>query len=123
MYVLNYMYRDADNYKQHGEVTLSRALTEQETERIRRALDMGEYFIPQQVGMPPLQMNFGGIDPDSDHAWHELGDVSEAYGPNTRNHGGEYDTDELIAAFEQAAQDGWDDTKYDPVNRINPDWR
>jgi hypothetical protein len=70
---IEYLYRDADNYKQFGSVVLRGEITSQERERIKASLDSGEYFIPSQVGLPDLQPKMISFpDRDADHVWHEL---------------------------------------------------
>jgi hypothetical protein len=76
-YRIEYLYRDAANYKQFASVVLVGAITSQELHTIAAALDSGLYFIPSQVGLPDLQSAMSGFpDPESDHVWHEL-DVQE----------------------------------------------
>ena len=70
---VEYLYRDADNYKQFASVVLSGEITPEERARIATALDNGEYFIPSQVGLEDLQTRMPFFpNPDSDHVWHEL---------------------------------------------------
>jgi hypothetical protein len=70
---IEYLYRDAGNYKQFGSVVLRGAITPQEIGTIKAGLESGEYFIPNQVGLPDLQPNMPGFpDRDADHVWHEL---------------------------------------------------
>lgn len=70
---LEYLYRDASNYKQYGSVVLEGALS---VEAIRHLLIDGEYFIPSQTGLPDLQQKFGAqgfaYPTEDDHAWHEV---------------------------------------------------
>lgn len=71
--LLEYLYRDASNYKQHGSVVMAGALSLKD---IRHLLIDGEYFIPLQAGLPDLQHKFGeqGFEypTEDDHAWHEI---------------------------------------------------
>jgi len=71
--LLEYLYRDASNYKQHGSVVLQGTISPKD---IRPLLIDGEYFIPSQVGLPDLQHKFRdqGVDypTGDDHAWHEI---------------------------------------------------
>ena len=70
---IEYLYRDADNYKQFASVVLVGAITPAELDTIGAALDSGLYFIPSQIGLPDLQSAMPGFpDPESDHVWHEL---------------------------------------------------
>ena len=71
--LLEYLYRDASNYKQHGSVVLEGTISLKD---IRHLLIEGEYFIPSQAGLPDLQHKFKeqGFEypTEDDHAWHEI---------------------------------------------------
>ncbi len=71
--MLEYLYRDASNYKQYGRVVLAGALSIKD---IRHLLIDGEYFIPSQAGLPDLQHKFRAqgfeYPTEDDHAWHEV---------------------------------------------------
>ena len=47
-----YLYRDAGNYKVHNECVIQGELSKEQIQSILDCCDMGEYFIPRQVGMP-----------------------------------------------------------------------
>lgn len=49
---ISYLYRDASNYKQHNEVTVPGTFSEEQIDVIIGCLDLGEYFIPKQIGFP-----------------------------------------------------------------------
>jgi hypothetical protein len=71
--LLEYLYRDASNYKQHGSVVLQGAISLKD---IRPLLIDGEYFIPSQAGLPDLQYKFKAqgfeCPSEDDHTWHEI---------------------------------------------------
>lgn len=71
--VLEYMYRDASNYKQHHSVVLRGRLSETE---MKPYLIDGMFLIPSSVGLPDLQERFrdqGFKYPnEDDHVWHEV---------------------------------------------------
>ena len=69
---IHYMYRDASNYKAHGEVIISGELKQEGLDAIIKTLDDGEHFIPAQVGMPELQSTLTSFPSEDDHVWHEL---------------------------------------------------
>ena len=71
---ISYLYRDADNYKQHNECVIAGTLTAEQTRTIKDCCDMGEYFIPRQVGLP--ERRFDRYDPAVDHCWFELDEDS-----------------------------------------------
>ena len=48
---INYLYRDADNYKKYNSVVVPGVFTEDEKQRIIDSLD-GVYFVPDAVGFP-----------------------------------------------------------------------
>lgn len=71
----DYMYRDAGNFKALGTVILGEELEEADQGLIRERLSSGEFFIAEQVGVPPLYRELykwsGGPTRD-DHCWHEF---------------------------------------------------
>ncbi|MCP1674560.1 hypothetical protein J2T57_001662 [Natronocella acetinitrilica] len=128
----SYLYRDASNYKNAGEVLLRAqgdADVEAIEERLRKTLDDGEYFIASQVGVPEvfLWSAEADYDPDDeetfpddlgpgkyvvsddDHSWHEFSCLeaidAEAVSPDDRKAAREIG--EFLAAFERAAKRGW----------------
>jgi hypothetical protein len=70
-----YLYRDAGNFKAFGEVLLEGELKPVEQQLIRDRLFSGEFFIAEQVGVPPLYRQLyewsGGPTKD-DRCWHEF---------------------------------------------------
>ncbi len=105
-----YMYRDASNYKQHGEAIFSNEthLPLDEIEKqIRSYLNDGEFFITRQVH---LEERFFEVLYDDDHPWHEfLGvDASEdpAFDPD---HEHKRDIAEFLSDLEKAHRAGWDE--------------
>lgn len=67
---ISYLYRDADNYKMHNKCVIAGTLTTEQTRTIKDCCEMGEYFIPRQVGLP--ERRFDRYDPTVDHCWFEL---------------------------------------------------
>ncbi len=49
---ISYLYRDADNYKMHNKCVIAGTLTTEQARTIKDSCEMGEYFIPRQVGLP-----------------------------------------------------------------------
>ena len=71
--VFDYLYRDASNYKAFGSVWLTGTLTEAERTELVECLDGSEFFVAEQVGVPPLYrvlFEDGGGPTEDDHAWH-----------------------------------------------------
>ena len=67
---INYLYRDANNFKVHNEAVIEGLLTEQQMDDIINCLDEGEYFVPSAVSLP--ECKFDKYDPEADHPWFEL---------------------------------------------------
>jgi hypothetical protein len=78
MIILEYLYRDAGNFKAFGSVALSGILTTAEMEEIRARLLPDGLFIAEQLGIPPLYgelYRWSGGPTSEDHCWHELVDI------------------------------------------------
>ena len=69
--MFEYLYRDASNYKAFRSVVLDGEWSQDLIEGIRSSLIDGEYFVPQMVGLEPLQAQVGKWNSD-DHDWHEV---------------------------------------------------
>lgn len=67
---INYLYRDADNYKVHNECVITGEITQEQIDTIISTLEDGEYFIPHLVGLP--EKKFDTYDPQADHPFFEL---------------------------------------------------
>ncbi len=71
---LSYCYRDASGYQQSEEVILAGELSFQQD--IQPYLYEGEFFVPDQVGLPNLQGRFEDFPNEDDHPWHTIVEVS-----------------------------------------------
>jgi hypothetical protein len=74
--VFDYLYRDADNYKTFGSVWLRGTLTDAERGELVACLDGGEFFVAEQVKVPPLYAGLfqhGEGPTEEDHGWHSFG--------------------------------------------------
>ncbi len=80
---VNYLYRDAANYKQWHSVVLAGELTDAQRALITGALDDGDYFIAEQVGLPNLRERWRSHYDDIDHVWHELTSIDTVDDPPT----------------------------------------
>ena len=72
--VFEYLYRDASNWKSWGKLLLTGSFTSAEYAHMEAKLDIGQFFIPEQIGIPPLfrKPNESSFEPTSDdHVWHE----------------------------------------------------
>ena len=105
-----YMYRDASNYKQHGEVILPNEtlLTVEEVDKqIRSVLSDGLFFIARQV---QIEERFFDVVSEDDHPWHEFVMVEATTDP-TFDPVPEQQRDitNFLKELEQAHRSGWDE--------------
>lgn len=99
---INYLYRDASNYKVLNTAVIRGELSEADQQIILSCLEDGEYFIPSQVGLD--EERFGSWTED-DHCWFEM---SPGFAEPTNAAPGNLDCAQLVANF-LAAKDNWDD--------------
>jgi hypothetical protein len=105
-----YMYRDASNYKQHGEIILSNEtqLTVEEVDKqIRSLLSDGLFFIARQV---QVEERFFDVVSEDDHPWHEYVSVEATTDPTfdpvpEQKRG----ISKFLKELEQAHRSGWDE--------------
>ncbi|MBO9696671.1 MAG: hypothetical protein J7499_10785 [Sphingopyxis sp.] len=79
--IFEYCYRDAANYKSFGKLWLEGRMTPAERRVIESRLADGEYFIAEQIGIPPLYEQLYSLSDghtSDDHCWHELFDIRHA---------------------------------------------
>lgn len=79
--IFDYLYRDASNYKSWGSLLLEDRTTETELEQLRTQLNCGEFFIAEQVGIPPLYAElwqFSDGPTEDDHVWHTFHELRQA---------------------------------------------
>ena len=68
-----YKYSDLDMLEAYGEVVLEGHLSEADLELIASRLYQHEFFIPEQIGLAPLQSRTGRPEPDNnDIVWHQF---------------------------------------------------
>lgn len=111
---LSYMYRDAANYKEHGEVILHNPTgmsVKEAAARINPTLEGGSDFIAEQVGLPSVANYVHADVLDDDHCFHEILDLEATDEEPTTN----LSISEVIASFEAAGASGWD--VFDPFER------
>lgn len=103
---VEYLYRDAGNYKARGHIVLTGPATTEQVERLQKTLFDGECFVAAQVGVPDL---FPDAVNDLDHCLHEFEDVEEPFAPTDEAPTDARTVEEFVAAFEVAAPKGaWD---------------
>ncbi len=105
-----YMYRDASNYKQHGEVILPNEtqLTVEEVDtQIRSLLSDGLFFIARQV---QVEERFFDVVSEDDHPWHEFvmveATTDPAFDPVPEE---KRDISTFLKELDQAHRSGWDE--------------
>ena len=105
-----YLYRDASNYKLHGEAifTNTTGLSLDGLEkRIRACLQDGEFFIARQIHIE--ERFFDALYAD-DHPWHEFARVVLTAEPCWDPEGiPERDITAFLAELEKAHSKGWDE--------------
>ena len=107
-----YLYRDASNYKQHGEVILSnetQLAVEEIDQQVRSHLSDGSFFIARQV---QLEERFFAVVTEDDHPWHEFVQAEATPDP-TFDPVPEIKRDiaQFLQELEQAHGTGWDETQ------------
>ena len=107
---LDYLYRDASNYKKYTSCIIKGQFTEKQKKEILDTLSVGEYFIPEQVGLPANR--FEDFTED-DHPFCEISDedIYETLQNPTVN----MTAEELYENFMRVKATGWDITMR-PVN-------
>ena len=79
--VFEYLYRDASNYKAYGKLLLLGGVTKADIIEVRSYLDSGEFFVPELVGVLPLQgelYQYSDGPTEDDHDFHEFVDLRPA---------------------------------------------
>ena len=112
-----YLYRDASNYKLHGEAVFTNFTfmpIDEIEKQIRSCLKDGEFFIARQVNIE--ERFFDVLHEDDDHPWHEFNLVEmttePAFDPeNWRQHKHKRDITKFVAELEKAKRVGWDELK------------
>ncbi len=110
-----YLYRDASNYKLHGEAVFTNHTfmpIDEIEKQIRSCLKDGEFFIARQVNIE--ERFFDVLHEDDDHPWHEFNLVEMTTEPtfdpeNWNQH--KRDITEFVAELEKAKRVGWDELK------------
>jgi hypothetical protein len=70
---VNYLYRDADNYKQFGSALLDGTISDEQKCIVAAALDDGDgHFIPEQISWPHPGREMSSWPSVSDHCWAEI---------------------------------------------------
>lgn len=99
-----YLYRDAGNWKNYGEVVFDGASTESLKERLVATLATDDLFIAEQVRVPDLSFEDWPDEAD-DHFWHEFFAFEETGDAATDEHGRSIQN--FVEECEAAAREGW----------------
>ena len=104
---INYLYRDASNYKVPNDVIVSGIFSSEQISEIISCLDSGEFFIPSKVGFTEKKFE---EETEDDHPWFELqaDDFEFCNEEPTLN----VSPDELVHLF-QKEKDHWEEGIYD----------
>lgn len=73
--VFEYLYRDAANYKAWGALLLTGKPSQRDIAALQACMESGEYFVAEQVGIPPLYEELWALSDgptEDDHALHEF---------------------------------------------------
>ncbi|MGB2867060.1 MAG: hypothetical protein WBD36_01295 [Bacteroidota bacterium] len=114
---LDYLYRDAGNYKARGEVVFSNPdeITVQEaTDRIRKACDSGCLFIADQVSLPEVFLFGKGDVTVDDHCFHEFDSLKQTEEPSTDIKARSLKL--FVEQLEHESRRGW--RAFDPAERV-----
>ena len=79
--IFEYLYRDASNYKAWGTMQLKGNASKAEIEELKNTLESGEFFIAEQLGIPPLYAElwqFSNGPSIDDHVWHTFYELRPA---------------------------------------------
>ena len=87
--VFEYFYRDASNFKVWGSVLLQGKVTPADLQHLQQSFDASEFFIAEQLGLPPLYAELWVLSDgptSADHVWHtfhslRLADIDEVTEP------------------------------------------
>ena len=110
-YVLEYLYRDANNFKAFGEILVFGNVSEDYITEINSCLDYGEYFVAEQVNIPTLYSQlwkYSNGPTSADHAFHEFSLIRPATEQEITSLDLWGEASALLDAFRIASQQSWD---------------
>lgn len=112
--IFEYSYRDASGYAVYDCVLLSGSFSEADKDLISSRLESHQFFIPEKVGIPPLQVRLyeysDGQPTEDDHPWHELIDLRPATPDEIDSLNALGDTRELVSRFSGISD--WESWRY-----------
>ena len=86
--VFEYLYRDASNYKVWGNLVLRGVAKKSDHEVLATHFESGEFFIAEQLGIPPLYAElweFSNGPSIDDHVWHTFHKLRPATDEDLKN--------------------------------------
>lgn len=113
--VFDYLYRDASNYKAWGSLLLEGNVSATELDALQTCLSGGEFFIAEQVGIPPLYeelWQYSDGPTEDDHVWHTFHALRSA-APEDMAGTPWGKVSELVARFKAVRR--WDE-------KLSPNW-
>ena len=113
--VFDYLYCDASNYKEWGSLLLEGHVPAAEAEALQTYLNGGEFFIAEQVGIPPLYKElwqYSDGPTEDDHVWHTFHALRSA-APEDMAGTPWGKVSELVARFKAVRR--WDE-------KLSPNW-
>ncbi len=113
---ISYLYRDAYNHKVHNECVIAGELSREQIQSILDCCDMGEYFIPSQVGMP--ERKFDEYDSEADHCWFEISE--DGFERTNQSANIPLTARQLVENF-ALRKNNWDDTEWMASETENSD--
>ena len=109
---IEYLYRDADNYKVFNECVIEGLLSEEQKKQILGCRIDGEWFIPHMVGLPGNQ--FGSWDPESDHPLFEL--YEHSFEATRLSPTVDVKATDLVTAFDLCNKSNWNESRMKSVS-------
>ncbi len=110
-YVLEYLYRDAGNFKAFGKILVFGNISEDYICEIKKYLEAGEFFVAEQVNIPTLYSQlweYSNGPTIADHAFHEFLLIRLASEQEIESMDLWGETSVLLDTFRKASQQSWD---------------
>ena len=107
--VLEYLYRDAANWKTYGEILLTGPWSEELRRQLKSTLEVDDLFVPEFVGLPSLRSAHAatyGRDEELDHGFHEFVELRPASEADLQDKQPLMSAEALLSAF-RAASERW----------------
>ena len=109
--VMEYLYRDANNFKAFGEILISGKFSDTDVDELKSLLDSGEFFVAEQVNIPTLYSQlwkYSNGPTIADQAFHEFSSIRLATENDIASLDCWGETSVLLNTFRMASQQTWD---------------